>query len=94
MVKINDVNTKRFISYGQMLQIFYLEVIKDSDDPVSHKIRRFLLCFHPNHPVPSRDGKVMRFGTQPQGQDGLSTFEFKDNVNGLNLCTIYTDDTF
>ena len=34
VIEINVANTKRFISYGQMLQIFYLEVIKDSDDPV------------------------------------------------------------
>ena len=62
--------------------------------PFSHKIKRSLPCFHPDHPVPSWDGKVTRFRTQPQGQDGLSTFEFKDNVNGLNLCTINTDVTF
>ena len=27
---------------------------------------------------------------QPQGQGGLSTFEFKDNVTGLDFCA--TDD--
>ena len=94
MIKINAVNTKRFIPYGQMLQIFYLEVIKDSMIPFLHKINRFLPCFHPDHPFPSRDGKVTQSGTQPQGQDGLSTFEFKDNVNGFNLCTMYADDLF
>ena len=62
MVQINAVNTKRFIPYGQMLQIFYLEVIEDSDDPFSHIIKRFFPCFHPNHSIPSRDGKVTRFG--------------------------------
>ena len=77
---------------GKCSKSFTLKSQKIRTIPFLNKIKRFLSCFHPDHPVPSRDGKVMRFGTQPQGQDGLSTFEFKDNVNGLNLCTMYAYD--
>ena len=94
MIKINAVNTKRFISYGQMLQIFYLEVIKDSDDLVFTQNQTISFMFSSKSSYSIMRWKSHTIRNQPQGQDGLSTSEFKDNVNGLNLCTMYADDMF
>ena len=94
MIKINAVNTKRFIPYGQMLQIFYLEVIEDSDDPVFTQNQTISSMFSSRSSCSITGWKSHTIWNQPQGQDGLSESEFKDNVNGLNLCTMYADDTY
>ena len=77
-----------------MLQIFYLEVIEDSDDPVFTQNQTVSSMFSSRSSCSITGWKSHAIWNQPQGQDGLSTSEFKDNVNGLNLCTMYANDTY
>ena len=92
MIKINAVNTKRFIPYGQMLQIFYLEVIEDLDDSVFTQNQTISSMFSSRSSCSITGWKSHAIWNQPQGQDGLSESEFKDNVNGLNPCALSAND--
>ena len=74
-----------------MLQIFYLEVIKDSDDPVFTQNQTISSMFSSRSSCSIIRWKSHTIWNQPQGQDGLSESEFKDNVNGLNSCASYDD---
>lgn len=71
-----------------MLQIFYLEVIKDPNNLAFTQNQTISSMFssRPSHPI--MRWKSHTIVNQPQGQGGLSSSEFKDNVTGLNFCEI------
>ena len=75
-----------------MLQIFYLEVIEEPDDPVFTQNQTISPMFSSRSSYSIMRWKSHTIWNQPQGQDGLSESEFKDNVNGLNHCTTNSDD--
>ena len=74
-----------------MLHFFYLEVMRDSDDSVFTQNQTISSMFSSRSSCSITGWKSHTIWNQPQGQDGLSESEFKDNVNGLNLCASCDD---